>query len=241
MQTGAVSTRPPASKSTACHAETTAVDIIIPSRDYGRFLGTAIRSALAQVGADVLVTVVDDGSTDDTQDVTAHFGVKTLRNSQPQGLGAARNRGLAATSRPYLAFLDADDHLPPGRTAQLLEALTQCPDAGYAFGVSRTFQDPNPPGSGPSTLIEGPAPGTVLFRRTCFTQVGPFDESVIHLNMADWLLKARQLGIEGVSIDSVVLDRRLHSSNMSLQDSKRLAALSMVRRHLAAGEHRPKP
>jgi glycosyltransferase involved in cell wall biosynthesis len=216
------------------------VDIIIPSRDYGRFLGTAIRSALAQVGADVLVTVVDDGSTDDTQDVTAHFGVNTLHNAQPQGLGAARNRGLAATSRPYLAFLDADDHLPPGRTTQLLDALTQSPDAGYAFGVSRTFQDPNSPGSGPTTLIEGPAPGTVLFRRTCFAQVGPFDESVVHLNMAEWLLKARRMGIEGVSIDSVVLDRRLHSSNMSLQDAKRLAALSMARRHLAAGGE-PKP
>jgi hypothetical protein len=50
--------------------------------------------------------------------------------------------------------------------------------------------------------------------------------------MAEWLLKARSMGIEGVSIDSIVLDRRLHSSNMSLSDSKRLAALSMVRQHL---------
>lgn len=159
---------------------------------------------MAQRSADVLVTVVDDGCVDDTADVVADFhpaGVQYARFAHSRGVAAARNAGVLATSRPFLAFLDGDDVLPPDRTAQLLAALKPS-DAGYAYGVSRTFEHPNAPGTPPTTLMPGPAPGTLLIRRDAFTRVGMLNETIAYLSLSDWLLRAQEAGITGISLNA---------------------------------------
>ena len=215
------------------------VDIIIPTRDYGHYVGQALASALAQQDVDVAVTVIDDGSQDNTAQVVAEFDharVRYLRFETSRGLAAARNAGVQSTSRPFVSFLDADDVFPPDRTARLLEKLITS-GADYAHGVSRTFQAPNAAGTGPTSLIPGPAPGALLIRRELFTRVGPLDETVRYLSLAHWLLRAQGAGAVGVDTDWVVVERRLHDKNMSRDDSKRLSALALVREHLQSRDH----
>jgi glycosyltransferase involved in cell wall biosynthesis len=215
-----------------------AVDIIIPTRDYGRFLGAALSSALSQTEAQILVTVVDDGSSDGTADVVAQFDpsrVTYLRLEPSRGLAAARNAGLGATHQPFITFLDADDILPRDRTRRLMDLLRES-DAGYAYGVSQTFADPKPPGSDPSTLVHGPGPGNTLMRRTLFDRFGFLDEGIAHLSLTDWLLRIQRAGVTGISTEEVVVHRRLHSTNMSRKDDKRRDALALVRRHRAASD-----
>jgi len=86
------------------------VSIIIPTYNYARYLRHAIDSALNQSYSNIEVIVVDDGSTDDTQQLLAEYGEK-IRNvlQVNQGASAARNRGIREACGEYIAFLDADD------------------------------------------------------------------------------------------------------------------------------------
>ena len=68
------------------------VSITIPTFNCARFLGRAIESDLAKTYADYEIIVVDDGSTDDTQEVLARFGDKIRYVYQANGgLSSARN------------------------------------------------------------------------------------------------------------------------------------------------------
>lgn len=83
---------------------------VIPCFNAAPTIAEAIESALAQgVEGDRLI-VVDDGSTDGSADVAAryqpHLRIQTVANG---GASRARNIGLAATTTPYVLFLDADD------------------------------------------------------------------------------------------------------------------------------------
>ncbi|MEM6666850.1 MAG: glycosyltransferase family 2 protein [Pseudomonadota bacterium] len=100
------------------------VSIIIPAYRSAGTLPAAIESALAQT-APCEVIVIDDASGDDTLDVARAMaqrlsGLTVLEQSVNQGPAAARNRGIAAAKGEWIALLDADDRMAPGRIAALL-------------------------------------------------------------------------------------------------------------------------
>ncbi|HEC13839.1 MAG TPA: glycosyltransferase [Acidiferrobacteraceae bacterium] len=89
--------------------------IIIPSYNYGKYLPRVLDSVLSQDGDDYEVILVDDGSTDNTQDRIRDYKKHLCYLCQPnQGPAAARNRGINIAKGDYLLFLDADDSLLPG-------------------------------------------------------------------------------------------------------------------------------
>lgn len=91
------------------------VSIMMPAYNAERYIKTSIESALAQTFTNWELVIVDDGSTDGTNDIAASFGDARIRIvRQPnQGESAARNTALDAVRGQYLAFLDADDlYLP---------------------------------------------------------------------------------------------------------------------------------
>lgn len=113
------------------------VSCILPAYNYGRYLGKAIDSVLAQAyPADRLeVVVVDDGSTDDTPDVIAAYGDAVHGIRRPNGgLIAATQTGIEAATGELLTFLDADDTWPRDRVHLLARALEARPAAGLAWG-----------------------------------------------------------------------------------------------------------
>ena len=87
------------------------VQVVMPAFNAAEFIGEAIDSVLAQTFTDWESTVVDDGSIDGTPDIVSSYSddrVRLLR-IEHSGLAAARNRGLAESRSPFVAFLDADD------------------------------------------------------------------------------------------------------------------------------------
>jgi succinoglycan biosynthesis protein ExoU len=103
------------------------VSVIIAARNARETIARAVGSALAE-GAVGEVVVVDDGSTDDTAAVarSADDGSGRLQVLHlPHNLGpaAARNRGVKASSAPFLTVLDADDYWLPGRLQALLAEI----------------------------------------------------------------------------------------------------------------------
>lgn len=100
------------------------VAVIIPAWRATGTIARAVASALSQT-TPCEVIVVDDCSPDETAEVAraADDGrglLKVLRQDRNQGPAAARNRAIAASSAPWIALLDADDVMEPGRIAGLL-------------------------------------------------------------------------------------------------------------------------
>ena len=106
------------------------VSIIVVDYNYGRFLGAAIDSALAQSWKDVEVIVVDDGSTDDSPAVIARYGDRiTAIRKENGGQASAFNLGFQHSSGHLVILLDADDVLYPDCVA--------CVIARYRAGISK--------------------------------------------------------------------------------------------------------
>ena len=130
---------------------TSAVSVIIPTYNRAHLVGRAVQSALAAIAHDDEVIVVDDASTDDTQEVLASFGgrIRYMRADRNAGAGAARNRGIREARRPILAFLDSDDEWSQDRLSLGRAVLDAHPEVVLACsnfsvadsrgGVDRAF------------------------------------------------------------------------------------------------------
>ncbi|HMO84968.1 MAG TPA: glycosyltransferase family A protein, partial [Lacipirellulaceae bacterium] len=132
--------------------------IVVATFNYGRFLRRAVDSVLCQEGDDFDLTVVDDGSTDDTPAVLAAYSgrLQALRQER-QGVYLACKRAFEATTGRFLIFLDADDALCPGALAALRRAIDRQPDVGLVAGrhvnVAGTGRRPSPRSAlGPSRV-----------------------------------------------------------------------------------------
>jgi glycosyltransferase involved in cell wall biosynthesis len=90
-----------------------AISVIIPCYNYGKYLGEAIESVTAQTREPIEIIVMDDASTDNTSEVAKSFPVRYVRN--PRNLGASENfnLGIRLARGEYILHLDADDRLRP--------------------------------------------------------------------------------------------------------------------------------
>jgi glycosyltransferase involved in cell wall biosynthesis len=107
--------------------------VVIPTRNRGQRVGRAVTSAQAQTVDDIEIVVVDDASTDETATVldaiaAADSRVRVVRNVEPGGAAAARNRGLDEAGSGFVAFLDDDDRWLPHKLERQLALLSLHPD-----------------------------------------------------------------------------------------------------------------
>lgn len=104
------------------------VSVIVPARDAGASIDTALRSLRAQSWQALEILVIDNGSRDDTAArVNAHAQqdarIQLLEGRDEPGAYAARNLGLAAATGDFITTLDADDWAHPARIHMQLNAL----------------------------------------------------------------------------------------------------------------------
>jgi len=103
------------------------IAVVIAAYNAEATLDRAVASALAQPET-AEICIVDDCSTDATAQLAAAWGirdarVRLLKSEVNSGPGAARNAAIAATAAPWIAILDADDYVLPGRFSKLLAAV----------------------------------------------------------------------------------------------------------------------
>lgn len=100
------------------------VSVIIPTWNRCAYLGETIDSVLAQDHPAVEIIVVNDGSTDATDEVLARYEGRISVVDQPNsGQGTAVNRGFLASRGEYLTLVSDDDPLLPGALSQLVDVL----------------------------------------------------------------------------------------------------------------------
>lgn len=215
--------------------------VVMPNYNYGRFVGDAVRSALAVDWPDVEVIVVDDGSTDDSLEVLAEFGDRITVLTQPNsGPRVACNRGYAVSSGDIVIFLDSDDQLEPsvarevvgvwrGGISKVQSEMLRVDSHGAPTGgtfpqlepapspqqvrhwMETTGAYPTPPGSGNA------------YARSFLEQLFPLDDSAGDATDSACLAAAPYLG-DVVSIPKPLVRYRVHDDNRSkLNDPKRFA------------------
>ncbi len=223
------------------------VSVIIPTYNRAHFIGEAIQSVLSQTYQDFELIVVDDGSTDDTDEVVEGFNdgrLRYIKLEENSGKTATpRNTGLKAARGEYIAFLDSDDVCLPNRLEVEVEFLNTHPSVGlvYAdvvFFGSRVISE--------GRVLEGVSPlsgyalkelfvnnpissDAVLVRKTCFEKVGLYDESLAASEDGDmWLRIAACFEID--CIDFPLARYRRHEGNKNLDTERMFTGWIAVRR-----------
>lgn len=116
--------------------------MVITTYDTGRYLPETLESVFAQTYPSFEVIVVDDGSSDDSVARARAFGDRVCVIERPhQGLGPARNAGIAASTGEYLAFLDSDDLWEPEALRVQVAQAEAHPDSGLIVADGTAFGD----------------------------------------------------------------------------------------------------
>lgn len=93
------------------------VSIISPSYNTGEFISETIESVLSQTYCDWELLIVDDCSTDNTDEIVRRFlrdeRIKYFKNEKNSGAAASRNWALREAKGKWIAFLDSDDLWKP--------------------------------------------------------------------------------------------------------------------------------
>jgi glycosyltransferase involved in cell wall biosynthesis len=106
------------------------VSVVIPTYNYARFLGQALRSVLSQTYVDWEVIVVDNHSEDNTDAVLNDWSdprIRVLKIHNNGVIAASRNLGMSVAKGEWIAFLDADDCWYPRKLEKLLLAAAADP------------------------------------------------------------------------------------------------------------------
>jgi glycosyltransferase involved in cell wall biosynthesis len=206
------------------------VSVVVPTRNRRRLLSATLCSVLRQRGITLEVIVIDEASTDDTPAYLASLGdprLFVIRHDTPRGVSTARNRGTAAASGEWVAFVDDDDLWAPDKLAHQLQAAVSAGcDWAYTGSVNVVDgcrivhgQPPLPPHEVRAALPHYNAvPGggsNVVVRRSTLLRVGPFDTRL--LNTEDWEMWIR-LAKAGPPawVCRPLMAKGVHSSNSSL-------------------------
>lgn len=176
-----------------------AVSVVLPTRDRRQRLQIALRSALGQRQVELEVIVVDDGSTDGTDELVAAVDdprLRLIRNQSSEGVSAARNKGVANARGEWLAFLDDDDLWAPDKLRHQLVAL-EATGRGWAYGGDVIMDpqhrvlggSPPPPPEEVVAALEryDAVPGgssSVVASAELLEHVGPFDPGLA--TSEDW-------------------------------------------------------
>lgn len=171
------------------------VSVILPAHNREELLTRSIESVLNQTFSDFELIVVDDGSTDGTDEVIARLEdprVRYVRLEKNRGASAARNVGIRQANGRFLAFQDSDDEWVPEKLEKQLQCLErQDKEVGVVYSdMERIEADGSvlyyrSPTVIPDRLINadmgfyqvyGLGIQSTLIRRECFDHVRTFDE-----------------------------------------------------------------
>lgn len=118
------------------------ISVVVPTYNRSRWIRPAIETIRAQRYPVSEIVIVDDGSTDETEQVTAGLdgSVRVIR--QPHaGVSAARNRGVEESTGDWVAFLDSDDAWHPAKLAVQAAAVASIPATRWCAAAGNAIDE----------------------------------------------------------------------------------------------------
>ena len=149
------------------------------------YICDAVKSILNQTFRDFEFVIINDGSTDKTEELLTSFSdprIIVIKNQRNQGRSRSRNVGLTIAGGEYIAHMDADDISLPDRLEKQVKFLDQNPNVG-AVGSSWYLIDADGQEIGiveaenGEEVVHFTCHGSVLIRRECYEKVGYYREA----------------------------------------------------------------
>ncbi len=219
------------------------VSIILPTYNRADILGLAIESIQKQTYPDFELLIIDDGSTDRTEEVVRSYQDDRIRYhklTENGGQANARNYGIRQAQYDYIAFEDSDDRWRPKKLAVQMEAMRQAPPAvGFVYHKIRYDMGGGYEAILPSEQIDinkksgniyaqmlydnlVPCP-SLLVKKECLIKAGGFDTDMKSLEDYDLALKLAKL-YEACFVDEALLDASYSTNGVSGQAVNYLVA-----------------
>lgn len=236
-------------------------DVIIPSFNRAATLKRAIDSVLGQTYKHYEVYVIDDGSTDGTEElIKSYTGIHYIKQEN-KGVSSARNIGIRTSHSEWIAFLDSDDEWLPNKLETQAQFIKNHPELSFVHsneiwirnGVrvnpKSKFDKSNDQIFARSLEMCLISPSTTVIKRDLLVKHGLFDESLEICEDYDLWLKILATGEVGFIPENLVKKYGGHEDQLSLKYSimdlwriqslinlQELPDLSEDKRHLVLAE-----
>jgi glycosyltransferase involved in cell wall biosynthesis len=163
----------------------TKISVVIPAYNAELHLRATLESVFAQTTQPYEIIIVNDGSTDRTEDIALSYGSSIRYLKHPnQGLSKTRNAGIAAALGDWIALLDSDDVMTPEKLCKQAAVIEATPDLVLVYSAF-TFLYPDgsteetavfPAGKlWPAIRYRTPIlPSTTVIRRSALLEIGGF-------------------------------------------------------------------
>lgn len=182
----------------------------------------SINSVLNSTYSDYEIIIVDDCSSDNTEELLKPIlsdRVRYVKNSKNKGIAATRNVGIANARGEYIAFNDSDDYWRSTKLEKQMKVMEKHPECLLVYcAFERTFLDGHKirvPSISRSPegyiyddlLLNGNviSTQTMLFRKECFEKLGLFDAEVKTIDDYEMALKVAKNGYIGY-VNEVLVD-----------------------------------
>jgi glycosyltransferase involved in cell wall biosynthesis len=228
------------------------ISVIIPCYNYAKYLSEAVESVLAQTYQDFEIIIVNDGSSDNTQEVAEQLVQQhsqhniLLINQDNCGQPAiSRNVGISRASGEYILPLDADDRIAPTMLEECLEILERDHSVAIIYcdrqdfgGVQELAQalEYDPQRLPRANFMSYCA----MYRREVWQAIGGYRTNLRGIEDWDFWVAARALGYHGRRIPKPLFYYRRHDTGVFqevLADYDRKAArLTLNNRELYSPE-----
>ncbi|MCK5294944.1 MAG: glycosyltransferase family 2 protein [Arcobacteraceae bacterium] len=216
------------------------ISVIIPSYNRAEFLPKTIESILNQTVKVNEIIVVDDGSTDNTQEVIKEYDIKYIYQEN-SGVSSARNAGIKSAVNDWITFLDSDDIWETTKIEKQIEFYKNnktikfsYTDELWKFNNKIIKQNKNQQKLQNSTFVDNISlckigTSTVFIHKYILDEVGLFDEKLIACEDYDlWLRILRKYKV-GYIDEKLITKIAGHKGQLSFetkaQDYYRILAL----------------
>lgn len=211
------------------------VSVILPTYNRAKILTKAMESVLAQTYEDLELLVVDDGSTDNTEETVHELQdsrIRYLYTKLNRGAASARNYGIthASPDAEYIAFEDSDDFWHKDKLEKQMKELAAHPEAGFCYhkicydmgnGYQAILPDERMPLGKKrgeiyaqllyDNLVDCPS---MLIRRDVLEKAGYFDEILKALEDYDLALRLARLA-PAAFVNEILLDSSYSTTGVS--------------------------
>jgi glycosyltransferase involved in cell wall biosynthesis len=221
------------------------LSLIIPCYNSEKTLGGTLKSVLKQDFQNWEALIVNDGSTDNTEEIALKFVDKDNRFkyfSKPnEGLGKTRNYGIDRAKGVYILPLDSDNLVEPDFALKAIEILDSNNEIGVVHGHAEYFGER----SGvwnidkfdlSKMLIHNYIDACTIYRKECWTKVGGYDENMPYQGHEDWdfWITLASLDMIFQHLNQVTFKYFVSSKSMIRQFSKEMILLNqdyIVQKH----------
>ena len=132
------------------------VSIIMPSFNTGKYITETIESVLAQSYKNWELIIVDDCSSDNTDEILSTYlsddRIHYLKNEKNSGAAFSRNAALREAKGRWIAFLDSDDLWMPEKLEKQIDFMDR---NGYSFSYTN-YEEINVDGNRTGVKVTGP-------------------------------------------------------------------------------------